>query len=157
MFEMPLKPDIHPFQRFAQHLDSALADNAERVLADLATGALTYGALAEEMSRLGAAFDVLGLKAGDRALVISRDERTVIALFFSLLRAGLTPVLGDVQTTGPELVELADVCEPAAIFADAAVMASSGIAGKIPASRLIVTDEVAGGAEFVVLKSEVVP
>ncbi|MEX1036418.1 MAG: AMP-binding protein [Sneathiella sp.] len=142
MFEMPIKPGIHPFDHFCAHLDRMLDANAAKEFADLANGPVSYEALARDMRCLGAAFAANGLVAGDRVLVASKDEGATVKLFLALLRAGMTPVIGDAELTGPELGELMEVCDPAALYADEAMLANADTGGKLSPSRIIPISDV---------------
>ena len=108
MFELPIKPGVHAFDHFCAHLDRMLEANTSKEFAELANGAVSYETLTRDMRRLGAAFAEVGLGTGDRVLVASKDEGATVKLFLALLRAGMTPVIGDAEITGPELGELID-------------------------------------------------
>ena len=142
MFELPIKPGVHAFDHFCAHLDRMLEANAAKEFAGLANGPVSYEGLARDMRRLGAAFTSIGLGAGDRVLVASKYEGATVKLFLALLRAGMTPVIGDAEITGPELGELMEVCDPAALYADEAMLASAELGDKLPHSRIIPIREV---------------
>ena len=137
MFELPIKPGVHAFDHFCAHLDRMLEANTSKEFAELANGAVSYETLTRDMRRLGAAFAEVGLGTGDRVLVASKDEGATVKLFLALLRAGMTPVIGDAEVTGPELGELIDVCDPAALYADEAMLATASLGSKLPQSRII--------------------
>ncbi|TNE35227.1 MAG: hypothetical protein EP348_09425 [Alphaproteobacteria bacterium] len=142
MFDLPVKPDIHAFDHFCDHFDQMLETNGTKVFAELAAGPLTYDALARDMRCLGALFVSRGLDVGDRVLVASREEGMAIRLFLALLRAGMTPVIADAEITGPELVELLEVCGPAALVADENMLARAELGRKLPQGRVIPVREV---------------
>lgn len=136
MFELPIKPGVHPFDHFCDNLNWRLEGNLEKKFADLANGSFSYGTLARDMRCLAAMFTANGLVTGDRVLVASRDEEAVVKLFLALLRAGITPVIGDAEITGSELGELMDVCDPAALFADEDMLVNATLDEKLPQSRI---------------------
>ncbi|MFC4272553.1 AMP-binding protein [Sneathiella chungangensis] len=136
MFEMPINPGIHPFDFFCARFDAALGENRQKPFADLANGSLTYRDLATDIDRLGTALLEFGLTPGDRVLIVSKDEDATVKYFLTLLRAGITPVIGDAQTTGPELAELIGVCDPAALFADESMITAANLDGVMAAPRI---------------------
>lgn len=142
MFELPIKPGVHAFDHFCQHLDGMLDENSAKEFAHLVNGSVSYGAIARDMRCLGAAFAENGLVPGDRVLIASQDEEATIKLFLALLRAGMTPVIGDAEITGPELSELIGVCDPVALLADEVLMNNADLAGKLRQSRIIPIREV---------------
>jgi long-chain acyl-CoA synthetase len=137
MFESPIKPGVHAFDHFCSHFDRMLDANASKEFAELGSGPVSYGELACDMRRLCAAFASTGLVSGWRVLIASKDEGVIVKLFLALLRAGMTPVIGDAEITGPELGELLEVCDPAALYADEAMLANAELADKFPQSRII--------------------
>ncbi len=115
------------FATLCRRIDGQLERGAEKPFAELDDGPLSYAALAGEIGRLGAAFAALGLVAGDRAVIFSRHDRSTVTLFLALLRAGLTPVVGDGQGPPDEIAALVRTCRPAIVFADTAIVAASGL------------------------------
>jgi long-chain acyl-CoA synthetase len=141
MFELPIQPGEQAFDHFCNHLDRMLNANLSKEFADLANGIISYDALAQDMRRFAVIFGAKDLIAGDRVLVASKDERAVVTLFLALLRSGLTPVIGDADITGPELGELLEVCQPAAIIADDAMFNEAELEGRLPTDRIMsITD-----------------
>lgn len=137
MFELPIKPGLHAFDHFCHHLDGMLVEKSSQEFANLPAGPVSYEDLARDMRCLAAAFARTGLVAGDRVLVASKDEEATIKLFLALLRAGMTPVIGDSDITGPELSELLEVCDPAALYGDEVMLDNAGLGGKLPQSRIV--------------------
>ncbi len=128
-----------PFARMAARIDAAVFDApTDRVLMETSAGWLTYASLGAAMRRLNTAFRALGLAPGDRAAVFSQDDAAVVTLFFALLRAGITPVMGDGQASAQEEAELLKISRPAAIFADAALLSQPGRVSGLPAAKTIV-------------------
>jgi acyl-CoA synthetase (AMP-forming)/AMP-acid ligase II len=58
---------------------------------------LTYGTLKDRMGRLQTLFNHYGLGAGDRIVIVSGDDSSVISLYFATVRAGLVAVIGTVR------------------------------------------------------------
>ena len=50
---------------------------------------LTYGTLKDRMGRMQSLFNHYGLGTGDRIVIVSRDDGSVISLYFATVRAGL--------------------------------------------------------------------
>jgi long-chain acyl-CoA synthetase len=128
------------FDVLCRRIDLQLQRGADRLFAELADGPLSYATLAHDLRVLGAGFGALGLAAGSRAVVFSRHDRSTVTLFLALLRAGMTPVIGDGQATADEIGELVRVCRPAIVFADTAIVASSGLRGAFPALAIVDID-----------------
>ncbi len=127
------------FDTFCRRIDRQLAHGGDKPFAAFDDGALSYAALASDIGRLGATFSALGLVAGDRAVLFSRHDRSTVTLFLALLRAGLTPVVGDAQATPDEIGALVRTCRPAIAFADAAIVAAAGLRTAFPALQVVET------------------
>lgn len=136
--EHPIDPSA--FDVLCRRFDRQLERGADRRFADFSDGPLTYAGLARDMRGLCAAFAALGLGVGSRAVVFSRHDRSTVTLFLALLRAGLTPVVGDGQATADEIDALVRTCRPAVVFADAAIVAASGLRGTHPSLAIVEID-----------------
>ncbi|MEM8855151.1 MAG: benzoate-CoA ligase family protein, partial [Pseudomonadota bacterium] len=75
-----------------------LADNAARPAVHHASGTLTYGALAALAARIGNAFLATGCRSGDRVLLLMDDEPAYPAAIMGAMRAGLVPLLINIQS-----------------------------------------------------------
>ncbi len=89
---------------------------------------LTYGELFDRVGRLTTLYANLGLEPGDRVVVASEDDLTVITLFMSLLRNGLTAVLLNPRVTPRELRTLVEAADAKALAIDADIIAGAGLA-----------------------------
>ncbi len=115
------------FDAICRRIDRQLERGGDKSFAELDDGPLTYAALARDIGRLGAGFAALGLATASRAVVFSRHDRSTVTLFLALLRAGLTPVVGDPHATPDEIDALVRTCRPAVVFADAGIVVASGL------------------------------
>ncbi|WP_127903605.1 AMP-binding protein [Solirhodobacter olei] len=104
--------------RFAARVDDMLRINSSELFADLASGPMSYANCQERMYAHCGAFAQIGLTAGDRALIRSKNDSQVITLFLAMLRTGITPVIADAGATNAECADLARHCEIRAAFAD---------------------------------------
>ncbi len=121
------------FHRFGQHLDQQLEHAGDRLLAALEDGDVSYAVLRRDVQRLADNFRLLGLHAGDRAVVFSRHDRLAITSFMALLRAGLTPVVADAHAPPPEIAEVVRTCRPRVVLADAGTCIGAGLCdGDLP-------------------------
>lgn len=100
---------------FSYHRDYTPAG---RVFMQARDGALTYGQLLDITARLVTFFAENKLQRGDRAIIISRDNRAVTTLFMGCLRYGLTAVILNPEGAQEELDNLARAARPAAFFMD---------------------------------------
>jgi benzoate-CoA ligase family protein len=96
-------------------------------------GAVSYGALADRVSRIGRALLAAGLARGDRVLLLMDDTPDYPAAFFGAIRAGLAPMLINTLSTVDLLrFYLEDSGARAAIvdgaFAPAFAQAAEGVA-----------------------------
>lgn len=128
------------FDRFVRHMDQQLEQAGDRLLAGLDDGDLTYALLRNDIQRLASSFELLGLHAGDRALVCSRRERITITVFMALLRAGLTPVVVDSQATPAEITEVDRTCRPRVVLADPDTCLRAGLCDRNLPKLTLATD-----------------
>ncbi len=75
-----------------------LQTNAERVAIHHASGTLTYAALADLAARIGNAFLNAGCSPGDRVMLLMDDEPAYPAAIMGAMRAGLVPLLINIQS-----------------------------------------------------------
>lgn len=108
---------LSAYQHFAGQIDRAL-EIGEKPLLESQERSLTYAQLGSQMLRANALFATLGLKPGDRAALFSQDARVMVTLFFAMLRAGITPVLGDAGASQEEIAALLKIADVSALFAD---------------------------------------
>lgn len=83
---------------------------------------LTYGTLKDRIGRLQTLFHRHGLGPGDRIVIVSSDDSSVISLYFATIRAGLVAVIGNGETTAVEVARLIAAAEPRMVFVDRAIM-----------------------------------
>lgn len=93
---------------------------------------LTYGTLKDRMGRLQTLFNHYGLGAGDRIVVVSSDDSSVISLYFATVRAGLVAVIGNGETTAVEVARLIAAAEPRMLFVDRAIMPIEAVVALLP-------------------------
>ncbi|MEO5695798.1 MAG: AMP-binding protein [Burkholderiaceae bacterium] len=131
------------FDTICRRIDRQLERGGDKLFAELDDGPLTCAALARDIGRLGAGFAALGLATASRAVVFSRHDRSTVTLFLALLRAGMTPVVGDPHATPDEIDALVWTCRPAIVFADAGIVSASKLRESF--ARLTVVE--IGGAD----------
>jgi long-chain acyl-CoA synthetase len=105
-------------------------DVKKNLLVDAAP--LTYGVLKDRMARLQAVFDHHGLGVGDRIVIITRDDGSVISLYLATVRAGLVAVIGNGETTADEVARLIAAAEPKMAFVDQAIMPIEAVTALLP-------------------------
>ena len=93
---------------------------------------LTYGTLKDRMARLQTLFDRHGLGAGDRIVIVTRDDNSVISLYFAAVRAGLVAVIGNGETTADEVARLIAGADPRMVFVDQAIMPIGAVVALLP-------------------------
>lgn len=93
---------------------------------------LTYGTLKDRMERLRTLFDHYGLGTGDRIVIVTSDDSSVISLYFSAVRAGLVAVIGNGKTTADEVARLIAAAEPSLVFVDRAIMPLEAVVALLP-------------------------
>lgn len=79
---------------------------------------LTYGDLLRCVRRMAALCDKLGIASGDRVIIATRDEFSLVRLFFSFLRLGVTSVILDPGAGKAEGGTLAEAADVRGVFAD---------------------------------------
>jgi benzoate-CoA ligase family protein len=80
-----------------------LRENADRPAVHHTSGSLTYRELTDLASRIGNALLNIGCKPGDRILVLMDDEPAHPATIMGAMRAGLIPILTNIQSP-PDLL-----------------------------------------------------
>ena len=128
---------------FVAHIEGMFAAQGRRLFAELASGPLSYADCWDEMNGFARLFAQLGLSHGHRALVVSGNDRSVIALFLALLRAGVIPIIADPTATLPESLELVELCKADVVFSDAD-HPLAGAASNIPVIALAANGKSAG-------------
>ena len=93
---------------------------------------LTYGTLKDRMGRLQTLFNHYGLGTGDRIVIVSGDDSSVISLYFATVRAGLVAVIGNGVTTADEVARLIAAAEPRMVFVDRAILPIEAVVALLP-------------------------
>src|SRR5207244_1702853 len=107
---------------------------------------LTFGQLAGQSRRAASSFDQLGLRRGDRVLVVTpRVPRWWIAML-GLIRLGAVPIPGTPMLTAKDIQYRLGVAEAAALITDAEGAAKAK--GLNVAHRIIVEGNSAGWISF---------
>lgn len=75
-----------------------LADNADRPAVHHASGTLSYAQLAKLAGQIGNAFLNAGCQPGDRVMLVMDDEPAYPAAIMGAMRAGLVPLLINIQS-----------------------------------------------------------
>lgn len=101
--------------------------------------ALTYGELFAKIHQCSALIGSLGLVADDRVILATRDNPSLLILFFSLLRNGITSVILDPGASKIESNLLAQTADARAIFADASFLERSRFEEILPDTVTYVT------------------
>jgi long-chain acyl-CoA synthetase len=99
---------------------------------------LTYAALAAAMERSAAGCAAAGIRPGDVAAIIARNQVGWVTALFGLVRAGALPAAVNWRLAAPEVTALLQVMRPAAVVTDAdcaalAKQAAAGLDGPEPA------------------------
>ena len=119
-----------------QNLSAAIDATFEAVDAKksflVGTVPLTYGTLKDHMGRLQTLFNHHGLGAGDRIVIVSSDDSSVISLYFATVRAGLVAVIGNGETTADEVARLIAAAEPRMVFLDRTIMPIEAVVALLP-------------------------
>lgn len=119
-------------------IDKVLARvDADRPLMMSPDGVLTYGNLKKRISKLRGLFGALGLTPGNRVVIASDNDETVVTVFFALLTSGLTAIISDGRTTPHELSTLIASADPAAVFVDEDLLAEFSKHHQFPASKTV--------------------
>ena len=125
-------------QSLVDAIDASLASaNPNQNFLTVGTEQLSYAALGERMARFNGLVRQMGLCVGDRVAILSDDDMAVVTIFFALLRAGLTAVVGDGKATPDELVRLLTAADAAALFADSILLETTGDRIKLADSRIV--------------------
>lgn len=90
---------------------------------------LTYAALFDRVSRLTTLFRSIGLASGDRAVISSKDDLSLVTLFVALVRNGIAAVVLDPDAPLVELRKLVEAADAKALFLDADRMAAGALDG----------------------------
>jgi len=96
-----------------RHLDEGRGEKTAIVTAD---ETVTYGELARRVSQCGNALLRLGLRPGDRLLMVVRDSPGFIAIFFGAIKAGIVPVAVNTLLRTQDYSFLIDDSECAALL-----------------------------------------
>ena len=106
-------------------------------LTDDRGGELTYAGLAAAMEREAAGYAAAGVRPGDVAAIIARNQVGWVTAMFGLVRAGALPAAVNWRLAAPEVTALLGLMRPAAVVSDAdcaglAKQALAGLAGPEP-------------------------
>ncbi|MBM3605131.1 MAG: AMP-binding protein [Alphaproteobacteria bacterium] len=104
--------------RLRRQIEDRLSGGGDTLLAILSDGTLSYDRAKAESDVIMSRFQAAGLASGDRIAIFCRDDRQLVLLVVSALRAGVAFVVGDPQTTEGEARSLLSVCRPAAVLTD---------------------------------------
>ena len=102
--------------------DQALASVSPRKPFVVASKQLTYGQLFDQVARLAAFYEELGLTFGDRVVIASDVDVATSAIFISLLRSGITGVVLDPGVSEGQLRLILGTVEPKAVFLDRSII-----------------------------------
>ncbi len=87
---------------------------------------LSYGQLFERADKLAGLLAENGIKAGDRALLLSKNDQEVVTLFLGLLRCGVAAVMADPEATSAMAWNVINASKPKVIFIDSNLVADIG-------------------------------
>jgi len=79
---------------------------------------ISYGQLYDHARKLASFFIEKGIKPGDRVVIASNDDASVILLFLSILANGITAIIVDPDTTKNRADSYYNLLEPKALFLD---------------------------------------
>ena len=97
-------------------------------------GSVTYSEFATDASRLARGLTRLGLRAGDRSLVILPNSIAMLRAHFANLQAGLVSVPCDAGVAPDSLTTLIASCAPRALITDARTASRLAEARALPAA-----------------------
>lgn len=80
-----------------------------------------YRKLFDTVSRTRGLFASYGLKEGERILVATQDDASLISLVIACFEHGLSAVVADPDSTAYEANHLADISKPSRVFVDSAL------------------------------------
>jgi benzoate-CoA ligase len=107
---------------FAQHLLDANAARAAKIaFADDHT-ALSYGALAERVRRLGAGLRALGIKREERVLLLMQDTTDWPVAFLGAIHAGIVPVAVNTLLTADDYAYMLEHSRAQAVLVSGALL-----------------------------------
>jgi acetyl-CoA synthetase len=137
--------------------DNLKAGRADKVAIYSATGNTSYGELCAKANQCGNALASLGLRRGDRVLLLLNDTASYPAAFFGAVRAGFVPML--INTLSPkDLIGfyLQDSAAPAAIIDAeyAALFDKETIAPTSLRTLIVLNGETAGEPSVKVLNGD---
>ncbi len=92
---------------------------------------LTYGELFDLTGRLGAFFKKNGVGKGDRAVILSHDDMSVIVLFMACLRFGVTAVILNPEASEEEQKNLVAATKSKALFMDSDHFQGLGVSAPV--------------------------
>ncbi|TGP18198.1 MULTISPECIES: AMP-binding protein [unclassified Mesorhizobium] len=122
-------------------------------------GSRTYAQLRERALRLAAALRGMGLQTGDRVATLLFNRGETFELYFACAYAGLTFVPVSFRLTSPEIASILNDCEAAVVFTEPDLMATleSALPSLDRQPRIVMLENVAGGAEFERLATTIAP
>lgn len=89
--------------------------------------ALTYGDLFDRVPRFGPWLESMGVKPGDRIVLMSENDAALASLFFGIIAHGVTAVLLNPNASRDETAMLIEASDASAIVADAGVIETQGL------------------------------
>ncbi|RWE36068.1 MAG: ATP-dependent acyl-CoA ligase [Mesorhizobium sp.] len=90
----------------------------DRIFACDADGSVSFGQLASNVDALADYLDEIGLRPGDRVLVMMRNSRTTLALIYAILQQGLVWVPMNPLLIGPALDHAVTLVKPTLAICD---------------------------------------
>jgi len=115
-FDSRRRPAMSSLQRIADVVDRGAARFPDRPALDDDGRVLTYGDLARRVEASSASLAGLGVRAGDRVIVVGENGAEAIVLLFAIGRLDAWPVLAAARLGANEVDAIASLCEPRLVF-----------------------------------------
>jgi benzoate-CoA ligase len=119
---VPEVADLPARFNFAQHLIELNAGRADKAAFVDGLGALSYGALAERLRRLGAGLRALGIRREERVLLLMQDGNDWPVSFLGAMHAGLVPVAVNTLLTADDYAYMLENSRAQAVLVSGALL-----------------------------------
>lgn len=129
-----------------------LFDNLQRNMTDRVAlhapeGSFTYADVCTGACQFGHGLTALGMRRGDRVLLLLDDTPYAVAAFFGAIRAGLVPVLLDPASTAAQIQHVAKASDALVAIVDAVALpqlSAPALAGTRLSAAIVINGEPTG-------------
>src|ERR1700756_5196935 len=125
---------IHEFDRIV-----AATDPRKPLIAGKES--LSYGTLVERVRRLTSWFRALGVRAGDRLVIISDSGSATFTFFMAALRNGAAAAVIDPAAAAEEVKTLITAADPVLLCMDRSLYEAAGLRAALPDSIKVIQIE----------------